>query len=125
VLGIRSFTVGREKMPTWDRLWDDFTQKRYERGLNVENRKINLKMKRTLLWHQRAREEQESYEGISSKQGSKKKFDTSKVKCFAFHHLGIFPANVPTRRRENPRSRWLPQLIWMHLQPDLRMNFHS
>jgi hypothetical protein len=47
--------VGREKIPTWERLWDDFTQEKIRDGSQHGEKKINMKIKTTLLWNQRER----------------------------------------------------------------------
>jgi hypothetical protein len=119
--------VGREKLPTWDRLWDDFIQEEIREGSQrgEQKKKSEDEENLALASKSKGKSKKSFAEGTSSKQGSKKKFDTSKSNALLAISLDILPANVPTRRRENPRSRWLLQLIWMHLQPDLRMSFHS
>jgi hypothetical protein len=46
-----------------------------------------------------------SAEGTFSRQGSKKKFYTSKVKCFAFHQLGHFASQCPNRKNGKPKKQ--------------------
>jgi hypothetical protein len=45
-----------------------------------------------------------SAERTSSRQGSKKKFDTSKVKCFACHQLGHISSQCPNRKKGKPKK---------------------
>jgi hypothetical protein len=97
--------VGREKMPTWERLWDDFTQEEIREG--SQRGEYKKKMKTTLPWQQRdkGKSKKNSVEGTSSRQGNKKKFDTNKVKCFAWHQLGNFSSQCPNRKKGKPKKQ--------------------
>jgi hypothetical protein len=92
----------------------------------MESRKTNMKMKTTLPWQQRARGRARRVQLKEPLQDSAERRSLTRTKSSALLaiSLGIFPVNVSTGRKSNPRSRLLLQLIWMHLQLDLKMNFH-
>jgi hypothetical protein len=46
--------VGRENLPDWSRLWDDFTQEEIRKDLKAVNRR-HMELMRMLLLLQRAR----------------------------------------------------------------------
>jgi hypothetical protein len=117
--------VAREKMPTSERLWDDFTQEIREGSQCGEKKKKyededNLSLAAKGKGRTRRDQLKELLQDMAARS-----LTPTKSSAFLAINLGILPANVPTRRRENPRSRWLLQLIWMHLQLDLKINFHS
>jgi hypothetical protein len=86
--------VGKAMMPTWERLWDDFTQEEIWEGSQCGEQKKKSEDEDNLALETKGKEKSKksSAEGTSSRQGSKKKFDTSKnrVHClpsaWAFFH---------------------------------------
>jgi hypothetical protein len=79
--------LGREKMPTWERLWDDFTQEEIREGSQHGEKKNKSKDEDNLALEEKGKGKSKKSlaEGTSSRQSNKKKFDTNKVKFFAFH----------------------------------------
>ena len=79
--------VGREKMPTWERLGDEFTQEEIREGSQSgeQKKKTEDEDNLALATKGKGKSKKNSVEGTSSRQGSKKNFDTSKVKFFACH----------------------------------------
>jgi hypothetical protein len=73
--------VGREKLPDWSRLWDDFTQEEIREGSQekaldgVDGNNVSLVVK-----------------------GNKK--DMSKVKCFACHKNGHYDSQFPNKNKK-------------------------
>jgi hypothetical protein len=77
--------VGREKLPNWSKLWDDFTQEEIQmngekggEGVDEENASLLSKGKG------------------KSKKGSR--IDISKVRCFACNGYGHYAAQCPNRK---------------------------
>jgi hypothetical protein len=99
--------VGREKMPTWERLWDDFTQEEIQEGSQREEQKKKSEDEDNLALATKGKgkSKKNSVEGTSSRQGSKKKFDTSKVECFACHQLGHISSQCPNRKKGKPKKQ--------------------
>jgi hypothetical protein len=83
---------GREKLPTWDRMWDDFIQEEIQERSQCGEQKNKFEDEENLALASKSKGKRKkiSTEGTSSKQGSKKKFDTNKVKCYACHPAWIF-----------------------------------
>jgi hypothetical protein len=76
--------VGREKLPDWSRLWDDFTQEEIreesqEKALDgADDKNVALVVK-----------------------GNKK--DMSKVKCFACHKTGHYASQCSNNKKKKPK----------------------
>jgi len=84
--------VGREKLPNWSRLWDDFTQEEVRvtgekgrEGAAEENFALLLKGKG------------------KSKKGSR--IDISKVRCFACNEYGHYAAQCPNRKGTKEKEK--------------------
>jgi hypothetical protein len=102
--------VGREKMPTWERLWDDFTQEEIREGSQhgEQKNKSEAEDNLALATKGKGKSKKNSVERTSSKQGSKKKFDTSKVKCFACHQLGHSSNQCPNKKGKPKKQMAAP-----------------
>jgi hypothetical protein len=92
--------VGCEKMPSWESLWDDFIQEEILEGpqRGEKSKKCEDEENLALASKSKGKSKKNSVEGTSSKQGNKKKFYTSKVKCFACHHLGHFTSQCRNKK---------------------------
>jgi hypothetical protein len=99
--------VGREKMPAWESIGTISHRKRSERGLNVESKKINLKMKTTLPWQQRARGRARRIQRKEPLQdrATRRSLTPTKSSDFIGINLGIFPPNIPTGRHGKPKKQ--------------------
>jgi hypothetical protein len=83
--------VAREKLPDWERLWDDFTQK----DLQVDATQAS----------QPNSEEEENVVIHAKKSSGGGSRDMRKVKCFSCHKAGHYANLCPRRRRRRRRRR--------------------
>jgi len=93
--------VAREKLPNFDRLWDDFIQEEIREESPVgqqvgDDENISLVSKE--------RRSKENTSGESTPQGGKKKY-LSKVKCFACHKSGHYASQCPERKKRKSKTR--------------------
>ena len=78
--------VAREKLPDWQRLWDDFVQEetRMGQGSNSSNSASHIMDEVALALAGKSKGK------AKKKQGGKKNIDMSRVKCFICHKQGHF-----------------------------------
>jgi hypothetical protein len=81
--------VGREQLPTWERLWNDFIKEEIREGSQRGDKKKTDDEENLALASKKGKGKKGSTEGASSK-GGKKKLDMTKVKCYVCHQLGHF-----------------------------------
>jgi hypothetical protein len=79
--------VGREKLPNWSRLWDDFTWEEIREG-------------------SQSRDQERAKCGANEKdialvgKSKNKKKDMSKVKYFACHKIGHYASQCPNKKKK-------------------------
>ena len=75
-------TIGREKLPEWSRLWDDFTQ---EEIRERSHKKVDM---------------DSIDENVALAAKIKKRKDLSKVRCYVCNKFGHFASHCPDRKKE-------------------------
>jgi hypothetical protein len=96
--------VSRDKLPNWERLWDDFTQEELRLGTSQANQpKIEDEKNLTLAGKGKTRAKNGPSWGKTSKGENRK--DLSKVKCFACHKPGHFSSQCPNKKKGNKKSQ--------------------
>lgn len=85
--------VAREKLPDWERLWDDFIQEEiWEESLQGSQRRGNDQENIVLARKSKGKTKKSSREN-TSQEGKKR--DMNKVKCFACHMFGHCEGQCP------------------------------
>ena len=74
--------VGREKLPEWSRLWDDFTQEEIREG---SHKKVDM---------------DSIDENVALAAKSKKRKDLSKVRCYVCNKFGHFASHFPIQKKK-------------------------
>ena len=89
--------VAREKLPNWQRLWDDFVQKdtRMGQGSASFNSAPQIVDEEALALTGKSKGKEKR------KKDARKNFDVSKVKCFIYHKQGHFVSQCPDRKKKS------------------------
>jgi hypothetical protein len=86
--------VAQEKLPNWERLWDDFTQEE----LRVDASQAS----------QPKSEEEEEEENVAlhgkKSSGARGSRDKGKVRCFAYHKTGHYASKCPNKKKKKKES---------------------
>jgi hypothetical protein len=88
--------VAREKLPDWQRLWDDFVQEEIRIGQAGPSSSTHTEEEEGLALTGKAK-------GKKKRKGGKKNIDFSKVKCFQCHKMGHFASQCPERKKKKPQ----------------------
>jgi hypothetical protein len=81
--------VSREKLPGWERLWNDFVQEETQRGYVHDSSSIGHEEENVALATTSKKKFKKGPKGGHKPKGEGKK-DMSKVKCFACHKFGHY-----------------------------------
>jgi hypothetical protein len=116
----------REKLPDWERLWDDFTQKELRVGTSQASQpKTEDEENLALAGKGKFRGKKGPSGGQTSKERRRK--ISAKSNVFPVTNQDTLLANAQTRRRATRSHIWQHQLQQklMSLQIDLRESSHS
>ena len=88
--------MAREKLPYWQRLWDDFVQEETHmgQGSGSSSSAPQIVDEKALALIGKSKGK------AKKKKGGKKNLDMSKVKCFICHKQGHFCLPVPRQEEE-------------------------
>ena len=89
--------VAREKLPDWQRLWDDIVQEetRMGQGLGSSNSAPQIADEEVLALIGKSKGKEKR------KKDGKKNLDVSKVKCFIYHKKEYFSSQCPDMKKKS------------------------
>jgi hypothetical protein len=90
--------VAREKLPGWERLWDDFVQEETRRGYVHGSSSTGHEEENVALATTIKKKFKRGPKGGQKPKGEGKK-DMSKVKCFACHKFGHYAGQCPNKKQ--------------------------
>jgi hypothetical protein len=91
--------VAREKLPGWERLWDDFVQEETRRGYVHGSSSTGHEEENVALATTSKKKFKKGPKGGHKPKGEGKK-DMSKVKCFACHKFGHYAGQCPNKKKK-------------------------
>jgi hypothetical protein len=91
--------VAREKLPGWERLWDDFVQEETRRGYVHGSSSTGHEEENVALATTSKKKFRKGPKGGQKPKGEGKK-DMSKVKCFACHKFGHYAGQCPNKKKK-------------------------
>jgi hypothetical protein len=91
--------VAREKLPGWERLWDDFVQEETQRGYVHGSSSTGHEEENVALATTSKKKFKRGPKGGQKPKGEGKK-DMSKVKCFACHKFGHYAGQCPNKKKK-------------------------
>jgi hypothetical protein len=91
--------VAREKLPGWERLWDDFVQEETRRGYVHGSSSTGHEKENVALATTSKKKFRNSPKGGQKPKGEGKK-DMSKVKCFSCHKFGHYAGQYPNKKKK-------------------------
>jgi hypothetical protein len=91
--------VAREKLPGWERLWDDFVQEETRRGYVHGSSSTGHEEENVALATTSKKKLRKGPKGGQKPKGEGKK-DMSKVKCFACHKFGHYAGQCPNKKKK-------------------------
>jgi hypothetical protein len=91
--------VAREKLPSWERLWDDFVQEQTRRGYVHGSSSTGHEEENVALATTSEKKFKKGPKGGHKPKGEGKK-DMSKVKCFACHKFGHYAVQCPNNKKK-------------------------
>ena len=101
--------VGRENMPSWDRLWDDFIQEEIRRRFTSGSTFVGVEVEENVALAAKGRGKGKSRKGPTGggtgrgagrgtgRGGGK---DLTKVKCWHCHEMGHYAVTCPEKKRK-------------------------
>jgi hypothetical protein len=91
--------VAREKLPNWERLWDDFVQEETWRGYVHGSSSTGHEEENVALAANNKKKFKKGPKGGNKPKGEGKK-DMRKVKCFACHKFGHYAGQCPNKKKK-------------------------
>jgi hypothetical protein len=91
--------VAREKLPNWERLWDDFVQEETRRGYVHGSSSTGHDEENVALAANIKKKFKKGPKGGNKPKGEGNK-DMSKVKCFACHKFGHYAGQCPKKKKK-------------------------